>query len=443
MDSDSNLEDELEAELLLDPEQIPPSLSTPRQRLEDARATARASIERCPADDARGKTNTCTAVDGDTGWRHRCSLSTEEDSSKDLLQRLSSDVADNGKWGCLHKINIESQDTLAAMNETLGSLRQWREQRGIDPRTTHPEGTPNNSAEMSLPPGLNPKPLSNPSLPETMRNWPRRDSDGNLAPPLLHDVAHDTDSCGESRKQFSGTEVVGGAQDPLVALWQEHHLRAQQAVGRLQEQLKHHATYPASRPTESTSIAAADVVGDGKTNVNAGKIRKEALLIQGLRTRGGKYELPSKFSLSSSGSGGEKSSNEDRVSELHRDVDGLEMNQWIQHTRIKACDRAEALAREACDDIWQGTGSAAVGRMEGDLDSFAKDLDVLLLRLGLDGDDRGDEIGQEEGNGVGSEVVGDAIVVEEYHVDEEERRAPVADAHVGRRAAPDSGEQQP
>lgn len=117
------------------------------------------------------------------------------------------------------------------------------------------------------------------------------------------------------------------------------------------------------------------------------------------------------------------------------------MNQWIQHTRTSACDRAEALAREACDDIWQGTGSAAVGQMEGELDSFAEDLDVLLLRLGLDGDDRGDELGQ-EGNDVGSDV-GDAIVVEEqHHVDEEERRAPVTDVHVGRRAASESSEQQ-
>lgn len=146
--------------------------------------------------------------------------------------------------------------------------------------------------------------------------------------------------------------------------------------------------------------------------------------------------------ISSNGGGGERSSTKDRVSELRRDVDGLQMNQWIQHTRTKACDRAEALAREACDDIWRGTGSAAVGRMEGELDSFAKDLDVLLLRLDLDGgDDRGDELGREI-NDVGSEV-GGAIMVEQHDVEDvEERRAPVADAHVGHRAAAESSEQQ-
>ncbi|CAM9450002.1 unnamed protein product [Ectocarpus sp. 4 AP-2014] len=435
MDSDSNLEDELEEELLLDPEEIRPSLSTPRQRLEDARATARASIWRCTADDAR-EANMYTALDGDTGWSHNCSLSTEEDSSINLLlQRLSSDGARDGERECFDEISTESQRTLAEMNETLGSLRRWRKQRDIDPRTTNPEGAPNNSTEQSLLPDTNPSPHWNRSSPETMTIWPRRDNNGNFASPSLHDVADASSRGEEARKQqLSGEEVVGSAQDPLVALWQEHHLRAQQAVRRLQEQLKHNITYPVSHPRDSsTTIAAADVVGDGKTEANTvGKARKEALPIQGLLASGGKCELPSKSSPSSSnGGGGERSSTKDRVSELRRDVDGLQMNQWIQHTRTKACDRAEALAREACDDIWQGTGSAAVGRMEGELYSFAKDLDVLLLRLDLDsGDDRGDELGQER-NDRGSKE-GDAIMVEQHHVeDEEERRAPAADAHVG------------
>ncbi|CAM9759515.1 unnamed protein product [Ectocarpus sp. 6 AP-2014] len=449
MDSDSNLEDELEEQLFLDPEHTPPSLSTPRQRLEDARATARASIGCCSADDARGEANTYTALDGDTGWSHNCSLLTKEDSSMNLLlQRLSSDGAGNGGRECFDEISTESQRTLAEMNETLGSLRRWRKQRDIDPiRTTDPECAPNNSTELSLLPDINLNPHWHCSSPETMTNWPRRDNNGNFASPSLHDVADADSSCGEeTRKQkLSGEEVVGGAQDPLVALWQEHHLRAQQAVGRLQEQLKHNIiTYPASQPRDSsTTIAAAEVVGDGKTEANAvGKAHKEAFPIQGLLASGGKCKLPSKSSPSSNGGGGERSSTEDRVSELRRDVDGLQMNQWIQHTRTKACDRAEALAREACDDIWRGTGSVAVGRMEGELDSFAKDLDVLLLRLGLDGGDgRGDELGQEI-NDVGFDV-GDAIMAEQHLVeDEEERRAPVADAHVGHRAAAESSEQQ-
>ncbi|CAM9389095.1 unnamed protein product [Ectocarpus sp. 12 AP-2014] len=439
MDSDSNLEDELEEELLLDSEQIRPSLSTPRQRLEDARATARASIGRCSADDARGEANTYT------GRSHNCSLSTEEDSSMNLLlQRLSSDGAGNGERECFDEISTESQRTLAEMNETLGSLRRWRKQRDIDPRTTDPEGAPNNSTELSLLPDIDPNPHWNRSSPETMTNWSRRDNNVNFASPSMHDVADADSSCGEEarKQQVAGEEVVGGARDPLVALWQEHHLRAQQAVGRLQEQLKHNITYTASQPC--TTIAAADVVGDGKTEADAaGKAHKEAFPIQSLLASGGNCELPSKSSPRSSNSGGgERSSTEDRVSELRRDVDGLQMNQWIQHTRTKACDRAEALAREACDDIWRGTGSAAVGRMEGELDSFARDLDVLLLRLGLDGsDDRGDEQGQERSD-VESDV-GDAIMAEQHHVeDEEERRAPVADAHVGHRAATESSEQQ-
>lgn len=138
-----------------------------------------------------------------------------------LLQRLSSDVAYNGEWECLHKINIESQRTLAEMNETLGSLRQWREQRDIDPRTTDPEGAPKSSAELSLLPELNPNPHWNRSSPETMRNWPRRDTDGSLAASQsAHDVA-DADSCGEEvRNQLSAEAVVGDAQDPLVSQWQ-------------------------------------------------------------------------------------------------------------------------------------------------------------------------------------------------------------------------------
>ncbi|CAN0399837.1 unnamed protein product [Ectocarpus sp. 8 AP-2014] len=455
MDSDSNLEDELEEELFLDPEQIPPSLSTPRQRLEDARATARASIGCCSADDARGEPNTYTTLDGDTGWSHNCSLSTEEDSSMNLLlQILSSDGAGNGERECFDEISItESQRiTLAEMNETLESLRRWRkQQRDIDPRTTDPECAPNNSTELLLLPDINPIPHWNRSSPETMTNLPRmRVNNGNCASPSLHDVADADSSCGEEarKQQVSGEEVVGGAQDPLVALWQEHHLRAQQAVGRLQEQLKHNIiiTYPASQPRDSsTTIAAAEVVGDGKTEADAvRKVRKEAFPIQGLLASGRKCESPSKSSPPSSNGGGrERNSTEDRVSELRRDVDGLQMNQWIQHTRTKACDRAEALAREACDDIWRGTGSVAVGRIEGELDSFAKDLDVLLLRLDLDGgDDRGDELGQEL-NDVGSDG-GDASMAEQHHVEdyEEERRAPVADAHVRHRAAAESSEQQ-
>lgn len=38
-------------------------------------------------------------------------------------------MGDSGEWKRFHDINRESQDALAEMNATLGSLRQWQKQR--------------------------------------------------------------------------------------------------------------------------------------------------------------------------------------------------------------------------------------------------------------------------------------------------------------------------
>lgn len=124
---------------------------------------------------------------------------------------------------------------------------------------------------------------------------------------------------------------------------------------------------------------------------------------------------------SSSGNGGDTNTL-DRVAELSRNVDGLQIHQWIQTTRTQACDRAETLAREACEDIRQGAGSAAVGEMEGELDGFAQELDSLLLRIDrVDNDDR--EEGEDEGN--------DMLPLQPPRVPQG-GLAPVADAHVDR-----------
>lgn len=173
-------------------------------------------------------------------------------------------------------------------------------------------------------------------------------------------------------------------QPPQQKWLQEHHLRAQQAVGRLQEQLGRHPP--------SLSLKTGDVT-DNVENVENGKVDKTTaethenfFSIRNLLAGGGAAE-------SSSGNGGNTDTAAvDRLAELSRNVDGLQIHQWIQTTRTHACDRAETLAREACEDIRQGAGSAAVGEMEGELDGFAQELDSLLLRIDrIDNDNRGEE----------------------------------------------------
>lgn len=121
------------------------------------------------------------------------------------------------------------------------------------------------------------------------------------------------------------------------------------------------------------------------------------------------------------GSGGDRG-NIDRVAELSRNVNELQIHQWIHTTRTQACDRATTLAREACEDIKRGAGSAAVGEMEGELDGFAQELDSLLLRI-----DRVDSDGRDE-----EEYKGNDILQLESACNPQGGFAPVADAQVHR-----------
>ncbi len=125
------------------------------------------------------------------------------------------------------------------------------------------------------------------------------------------------------------------------------------------------------------------------------------------------------------------------MAELGRDVDGLEVRQWIQTTRTQACGRAETLAREACEDVWRGVGSAAVGEMEGELESFAKELDSLLLRIDrIDGHGDGGDDDDDRQEGARDGDLSQAETPHRSH-HPEGGIAPLADALVRCRAAAD------
>lgn len=81
----------------------------------------------------------------------------------------------------------------------------------------------------------------------------------------------------------------------------------------------------------------------------------------------------------------------DSVARLLGEVRSLEMHQLISSARVEACDKANASACQACEEVWQGAGP--VGEMEGELSSFTDDLDSLLIRLDseTDRDDHTDD----------------------------------------------------
>lgn len=197
---------------------------------------------------------------------------------------------------------------------------------------------------------------------------------------------------------------------------QEYHLRAQHAVGRLQEQLDRHPLASSLKNRDSASIADK-VENDKVDKTNAETTHARELTLRNLLAGEGAAE-------SSSGNGSD-ADNMDRVAHLSRNVDGLQIHQWIQTTRTQACDRAETLAREACEDIKRGAGSAAVGEMEGELDGFAQELDSLLLRI-----DRVDTDDREE-----AECHGNDVLQLEAPRNPQAGLAPVADAHVDRASA--------
>lgn len=111
----------------------------------------------------------------------------------------------------------------------------------------------------------------------------------------------------------------------------------------------------------------------------------------------------------------DETSGKDRVADLRRDVESLEIQRWIEDVRAQACDHAATSAQEACENIWRGAES--VREIEGQLTCFTEDLDALLLRL-------------ESGDG-GSADEDDGAAEEGVMVLHSGNRAPVADAHVG------------
>lgn len=167
------------------------------------------------------------------------------------------------------------------------------------------------------------------------------------------------------------------------------------------------------------------------------KARDIALLIRGLLARredgGPSYEEKNPASLSVDGGGADREAGlDDRVADLRRDVDGLQMREWIKDTRFNACDRAHKLAREAGEDVRLGTGSDAVREIEGELDGFAKEVDSLLLRI----DNRGGGDGEEEqryragGDGDVDDDENDVAAQHQRHLPGE-GVAPAADVYIG------------
>lgn len=164
---------------------------------------------------------------------------------------------------------------------------------------------------------------------------------------------------------------------------QEQHIRAQEAAWRLKEQL--------SRASRSCDISRPPETG----------------------TPDKPKDLVHELAQYKEGEG------QDRVVDLHRDVENLEMQRIIANVRAQACDHAATTASEACEEIWRGTES--VEEMEGELACFTKDLDSLLLKLDLEEDTSGRHPG-------GSNDLGDALVM----VQGGDVRAPAADTHIGR-----------
>lgn len=55
-----------------------------------------------------------------------------------ILKILSGATAGNCEWKRLSEISFESQDVLAEMNATLGSLQQWQKHREVNAVATNP-----------------------------------------------------------------------------------------------------------------------------------------------------------------------------------------------------------------------------------------------------------------------------------------------------------------
>lgn len=163
------------------------------------------------------------------------------------------------------------------------------------------------------------------------------------------------------------------------ALLQEHHLRAQEATKRLQKQLN-------SVPRPRDGFCVASTVAE---------------VLEAHKATGHNLAQNNRVS--------EEASDTDRVQNLRREVESLEMQQLVENVRVQSSDHAVALAREACNDIRRGAQS--VGEMEGELAGFTDELDLLLSRLDFDG--------------------GEHTAEDDVAVDTGDERAPAADMHIG------------
>lgn len=144
---------------------------------------------------------------------------------------------------------------------------------------------------------------------------------------------------------------------PTYPALQEHQQRAQQSAERLQQ-----CFYHILRPSDDVSTDITTTVVENQA--------PEACIVP-------VYDVLQ-------GGRSKETSGADRVADLQRNVESLEIHHWIQKARVGACDQAEESARKACEEIWRGAG--AVGELEGELESFTNELDLVLSRLDVSDD---------------------------------------------------------
>lgn len=123
-------------------------------------------------------------------------------------------MADGGEWRCFHDITYESQQALAEMNETLGSLRQWRSQRKTDSSSSAPtrlQDAPTAAVGDQPLSGESPgSPLDCSSEPMTTLTRDRTSGSDNA------------DACGQENVHnvLDKGGLSGEREDPLLVLWE-------------------------------------------------------------------------------------------------------------------------------------------------------------------------------------------------------------------------------
>lgn len=121
-------------------------------------------------------------------------------------------MADNGEWKCFHDINNESQRALAEINETLGTLRQWKRQRNVDLSSAAPADAEGATATASGLPLRNLRPVV---VSETKPSAGNHTSCGSVASPTPG-----IDEDPEARESGSTHKnAVGDKQGRLLLLW--------------------------------------------------------------------------------------------------------------------------------------------------------------------------------------------------------------------------------